>query len=152
MPPSVRAGDVFRLAIPGDNGETKSRFSIVLDAAPSPSNPELVVIIFGCSRTRKGSDAERHVRVEPENRAWFNKLGLRNGTTFHLEDIRFHDAASPKLLRRLCACPPMLFLQLRKLLEKRLDEDIPIEILPRSAPSRLGPVADAYRRESSVIE
>jgi hypothetical protein len=126
---AVRAGDVYILQIPGDNGETKARRAIVLDGAPNPNRPEVVLIIFGCSETKR--HARQFVRVEATDRD-FARLGLANATTFHIEDIRFYDASSPSFAKPpQWRCTMSRMLELRALLDQRLQQVQPIPLLPR---------------------
>lgn len=132
MPSAVRAGDVYILQIPGDNGETKARRSIILDGAPNPNDPAVVLLIFGCSETKRNARPGSFIRISETDRDYL-QLGLANATTFHLEDIRFYDASSPSFSR-----PPQWkcsnrdrMLAFRALLDKRLDDPKPIPLLPR---------------------
>lgn len=130
---SVRPGDVHVLPIPGDNGETKERFCIVLDSYPTVSGAQVVSFVFGCSETKRKARAEELVRVEREPASQFRALGLQNATTFHQEDIRHYDARSPRFGRRCGFCGPGLMIQLRKLAEARVRQPAPIPLLPDKA-------------------
>jgi len=156
MPSAVRAGDVYILQIPGDNGEAKARRSIVLDGAPNPNDPAVVLLIFGCSETKRNARPGSFIRINETDRD-YRRLGLANATTFHLEDIRFYDASSPSFSR-----PPQWkcsdrarMLDLRALLEKRLDDSTPIPLLPRLISDKARQAASEYAgadRSSSVDE
>ena len=124
----VRPRDVFWLPFPGRNGITKDRCCVVLDSAPNEHNPDVVLVIAGCSETVPGPS----VRVEATTIA-FARLGLSNATTFHAEDIRFYDAHSPKLQRRSATCPYDLHLELRELADAWIDAGNSIPVLPEKA-------------------
>jgi hypothetical protein len=145
MPSAVRAGDVYILQIPGDNGETKARRSIILDGAPDPNDPAVVLLIFGCSETKRNARPGSFVRITETDRD-FRRLGLANATTFHLEDIRFYDAGSPSFSRppQWKCSDPARMLELRALLEERLDDPAPIPLLPRSISDRARRAAAEY--------
>lgn len=134
MGPTVQRGDVFRLDIPGDNGETKRRICIVLDLSP-PGRPDAAIIIFGCSQTKVRTPPDAFVRVEQEHRTAFRALGLANPTSFHRDDIRVYDAASPMLAaeRRAGRCPAPTMIALRALLEQRYRDARTIPVLPKQA-------------------
>lgn len=146
MPSAVRAGDVYILQIPGDNGVTKPRPAIVLDGAPNPNNPTVVLIIFGCSETKRHARPGTFIRIIESDRD-FAKLGLANATTFHMEDIRFYDASSPSFSRppRSKCSDPNRMLALRGLLEQRLENPEPIPLLPRMASDEARKAAGDYR-------
>ena len=131
----ARPGQVHLLPIPGDNGVTKDRFCVLLDGYPSIVGAEIVVLIFGCSDTKRTARQGTFVRVEREPAAPFRSLGLANPTTFHLEDIRLYDARSPRLdgRDRKGHCPPRVFVELKALLELRYLHPAPIELLPERA-------------------
>jgi hypothetical protein len=129
----VRPGDVYRLPIPGDNGETKSRFCVILDSYPTQSGAQVVSIVFGCSETKRGARVGEFIRVEREPLSAFRGLGLENATTFHQEDIRHYDALSPRFDRRCGYCPPGLMLEFRKLSAARDRQRTPIPLLPDKA-------------------
>lgn len=131
--PTVRPGDVYRLPVPGDNGETKMRFSVILDSYPSISAPKIVAFIFGCSETKRGAKLSRFVRIETTDRAAFNAIRLENGTTFHYEDIRLYDASSDRLVRKHGSCPQHVFQDLRTLYDIYRDENETILLLPERA-------------------
>lgn len=76
----------------------------------------------------------------------FAKLQLSNATTFHLEDIRFYDAGSPVFSRPPRArCGAERLLELRELLELRLDEPGDLPLLPRLPTEEAKQAAKAYR-------
>jgi len=131
VPCQVFAGDVVRLQILGNNGVVKPRFSVVVELLPGISRPEAVLVIFGCSETKRGAVDDRYHRVEFEDRAATN-MGLLNSTTFHIEDTRGFDALSPQL-KKIGKCPYKAFLPLKALVEARLAEDEPIQVLPDRA-------------------
>lgn len=147
----VRPGDVFVLPIPGDNRETKDRFCIVLGCYPTFTAAEVVSIIFGCSLTKRTALPGDFVRVGTEPAAQFRGLGLLNATTFHLEDIRYYDARSPRLDRgrRRGYCPPGLMLALRGLADRRDLMPVAIPLLPEQARDEAANVTSA--REASRL-
>lgn len=147
---SVRPGDVHVLPIPGDNGETKERFCIILDSYPTPSGAEVVCFVFGCSETKRKACSGEFVRIEREPASRFRALGLLNATTFHQEDIRHYDARSSRFQRRRCGvCGPSLMLELRKLAEARARQSAPIQLLPDRAREDAKLSAKAWRAEQA---
>lgn len=132
---TVRAGDVYVLPIPGDNGQTKDRRCVILDCYPSATSAQIVSLVFGCSETKKKARAEELVRIEREPVSVFRALYLLNPTTFHQEDIRHYDAWSPRLeLRyRKGFCPPSIMIAMRRLAEARNSMRDPIPMLPDKA-------------------
>lgn len=134
MGPLVQRGDVFRLDIPGDNGVTKRRVCVVLDLAP-PGKPLVAIVIFGCSETKARTSPTAVVRIEDEQRTVFNALKLTNATSFHRDDIRVYEAASPMLApgRRIGRCPAATMIELRRLLAERYRDAAPIPVLPTQA-------------------
>lgn len=142
MGPLVQRGDVFRLDISGDNGETKRRVCVILDLAP-PARPAAAILIFGCSETKACTPSDAVVRVEVEQRTVFNALKLANATSFHREDIRAYDATSPMLAlgRRVGRCPAATMIELRHLLEQRYREAALIPVLPAQASAQTRTVA-----------
>lgn len=143
----ARPGQVHLLPIPGDNGVTKDRFCVLLDSYPSIVGAEIVTLIFGCSDTKRTARQGTFVRVEREPAAPFRSLGLANPTTFHLEDIRFYDARSPRLdgRQRKGHCPPHVFLTLKALLDLRYLQPGDIELLPDRARDEARLAAAAIR-------
>lgn len=127
----VQEGDVVRLLIPGDNGVDKKRICVVMERLPSPSKPEAVLIIFGCSETKYGSIGTRFFRIEYETTA-ARTIGLSNATTFHIEDTRGFDAHSPQLVK-IGRCPMREFLELKKLIQVLKAEGSEIQVLPDRA-------------------
>lgn len=125
----VRPKDVYWLPIPGRNGQTKDRYCVILESYPTDHNPDIVIIVAGCSDTY----SEKHVRVEIDDTS-FRLAKLPNATTFHARDIYFYDARSPRLMgRRHVACPHKMFLDLRRLLDQRIDSGEQIVLLPPKA-------------------
>ena len=146
---AVRPGDVYVLQIPGDNGEIKARPCVVLDGAPLPHRPRVVVIIFGCSNTKARAGRGRYVRIEDTARD-FAKLGLANATTFHLEDIRFYDGGAPVFSRPpKSRCGAERLIELKELLELRLEEPGQILLLPRIPTEEAKQAAAGYRRSAN---
>jgi hypothetical protein len=110
-----------------------------------------VVIIFGCSETKRHARPEGFVRITEADRD-FRKLGLANATTFHVEDIRFYDAASPSFSRppRSRCSDRDRMLELRTLLERRLDDPMPIPLLPRLVSEAARQAAGDYTRAATA--
>lgn len=133
MQTTARSGDVYLLPIPGDNGQTKDRFCVVLDIYPTLSGAQVVSFVFGCSETKRGACVGTFVRVEREPAAQFRSLGLANATTFHQEDIRHYDAWSPKFAHKSGFCTASLMIELRKLSVARNRQAAPIPLLPERA-------------------
>ena len=149
MGPMVQRGDVFRLDIPGDNGETKRRVCVVLDLAPpAPGRTIAAIFIFGCSETKARAASGTFLRIEAEQRQAFNALTLSNPTSFHVEDVRVYEATSPMLApdRRLGRCPPATMIEFRQLLVRRYLDATPIRALPSQARSETREVAAALTR------
>lgn len=143
---TVRPGQVYVLPIPGDNGETKDRFCVVLDSYPTPSSAQVVSFIFGCSLTKRGAPLGTFVRVEREPNAQFRSLGLTVATTFHQEDIRHYDAWSAKFVRHSGFCAPGLMNELRKLSVARDRQPEPIPLLPDKAREDAKKSSQAWQR------
>lgn len=149
MASAVRAGDVYIVPIRGDNGVVKPRRVVILDGAPNPQDPLVVLLIFGCSDTNAKARPGTYVRVFDDD-ADFVRLALANSTTFHLEDIRFYDANSPVFARPpigRCGDPDRM-LQFRELLEARLEDRTPIKLLPATASDESEEAATEYRRRA----
>ena len=148
MVSAVRKGDVYIVPIPGDNGETKQRRVIVLHGAPNPNNPTIVAGIFGCSETKRKAQQGEFARVETRDRD-FRKLRLDNATTFHMEDIRLFDTtwlpfkSSP---HAKCTDHDRM-LSLSELLERRLLDPSPLQLLPSQASEDARHAADGYARQ-----
>ncbi len=149
MVSAVRAGDVYIVPIRGRNDEVKHRRVLVLDGAPDPLNPAVVLIVSGCSETNARARTGTYVRIYDDDSDFF-AFGLENSTTFHIEDIAFYDAKSPFFADRpkgRCADPDRV-IEFRELLDRRLDDPTPIPLLPRTASLEAEEAAKDYRRQA----
>ncbi len=145
---AVGEGDVVCVEILGDNGVAKKRFCVIVERIP-PGVPMAVLLIFGCSRTKRDAIPTRYFRVEEDTDA-FDSIGLNNGTTFHIEDTRAFSATSPQL-KKIGRCPRMEFLELKALVQTWTIEGHQIQVLPDKAPPEAHAAVAAHLKKVTAV-